>query len=383
MNRTTTAPPDAAPAPSVSRRELRILVGISLATMIVMAVLAEVGARVAYPRQEENACYRPDRIRPTAGCRASIKGAEAPWTEMAFNDCGYRSAAPCAPRPPGTRRIVLMGKSVSAGLYVRYEDYFGARIERTLTSACGFPVESQSLGTLGIALDRQLDILPEVLKLAPDAVVLPLEPYDVTYFADGTFDDRPPSPPIEVVDPAKVVPPHYNLVTRLRLLSRESRALLIAQHFLLMNENFLLRAYTLGHEEDTLHTPHSEAYQRRYTRLEAELRTLSAQLRARGVPLIVVTLPNRVQAAMISHRINLPGADPYAFSRDLQAIGARAGVRVVDTFDRVAAQPHGERLFYAVDGHPTAEAHAIVADVLEQSLVDGSVAAFRGCQLPN
>ena len=74
------------------------------------------------------------------------------------------------------------------------------------------------------------------------------------------------------------------------------------------------------------------------------------------------------KAAMISHQINVPGADPYAFPRELKAVGARAGVRVVDTFGRIAAQPHGERLFYAVDGHPTGEAHAIVADLLEQSL---------------
>ena len=379
----TRTTPDTAPAPSVSRRELRILIGISLGTMIVMALLAEVGARVVFPREENNSCYRPDRLRPIAGCQATIKGAEAPWTPMAFNDCGYRSAQPCGPRPPGTRRIVVMGKSVSVGLYVRYEDFFAARVERALSAACGFPVESQSLGSLGITADRQADLLPEVLRLAPDVVVLPLEAFDMTYFADGSFDDRPPHPPVEVVDPGKVVRPHYNLVTQLRLLSRESRALLIAQHFLLMNEDFLLRAYTLGHEEDTLHTPLSEAYQRRYARLETVLRNLSTQLGARGVPLVVIALPNRIQAAMISHHLTVPGTDPYAFSRELQAVGARAGVRVVDTFERIAAQPHGERLFYAVDGHPTGEAHAIVADLLERSLVDGSVPAFRGCQLPD
>jgi hypothetical protein len=381
-----------APAESISRRELKILAGISLGTIILMALLAEVATRVVYREKETDGCRRAHQVRPVAGCSGTSKGAEAPWITNAYNECGYRSAHSCGPKPAGTRRIVALGKSVSAGDKVPYDEYFGARLERALQSHCGFATETQSLGSLMVTTDRQGILVAEALSLKPDVAILPLSPSDLTYFAH----DPEPEAETAAAAPAATngapsltpLPQHreaqnYSLVTRLRLLSRESRALLTAQHFMLMNDDFLIRAYRLQQEEDALRLPHSAAYQLRYTRLEAVLRDLSTRLAAGGVPLVVVSIPNRIQAALISHRIALPGVDPWAFTRELRAIAGRTGVRFADTFPRFAAHPHAERLFYAVEGHPTGEAHAVIAEALEQTLTDGiAVPAFRGCRIP-
>jgi hypothetical protein len=388
---------------SVSRRELKILACISLGTIVLMALLAEVVARVMYRQQETTPCFLRDQVRPVAGCTAIIKGAEAPWITMAFNECGYRSGHSCRAKPSGARRIVLLGKSISAGAYVRYEEFFGTRLERSLAQRCGFPVETQSLGSLQVTLDRQTILLREAISLDPDVAILPLEPFDLTYFGDETADESAgaaASEPADATDsslppastgtggmpwltplPLRPEVQRYTVLTQLRLLSRESRALLVAQHFMLLNDNFLIRAYKLRREEDALRVPHSESYQRRYTRLETELRALSARLSARGVPLLLVAIPNRIQAALISDRTTLPGVDPWAFTRELQAIGQRTGVRVADTFPRFAARPHAEQLFYAVDGHPTGEANALIGDAVEQALLEAPpVPAFRGCR---
>jgi hypothetical protein len=74
--------------------------------------------------------------------------------------------------------------------------------------------------------------------------------------------------------------------------------------------------------------------------------------------------------------------DAWAFSHELQAMAGRTGAQFADVFPRFAARPHAERLFYAVDGHPTGEANAIIADALEQTLTDGTVPAFSSCRVP-
>jgi lysophospholipase L1-like esterase len=382
-----------------------VLAAISVGTVLVMAVMAEAGTRIWWPEQERNACVRKGVNRPIAGCTTRLKNAEGPWTTMTYNACGYRSAHACGPKPSGTRRLVVMGKSVSEGLYVPYEEHFATRVERALTAGCGFPVESQSLGSLGVTADRQPALLPEVLGLEPDVVVIPLDPYDMNYFADNMVDETaghdvtpvsPASTPIGGVAPAAPgaadapSPPakrraaptqqeHFSLLTRLRLISRESRALLIAQHFMLVNDAFLMRAYQLGQEEDALRTPSSPAFQRRYTRLETVIRGLATTLGARGVPLVIVPVPNRIEAALVSDRVTLPRVDPMAFSRELHAIGARTGVPVADVFPRFAAHLHAERLFYAVDGHPSGDANALIAAALQQTLT--TVPAFSGCRI--
>jgi hypothetical protein len=361
-----------------------VLAAISLGTVMFMGVMAEAGTRVWWPEQPRNPCIIGVN-RPRPGCVATVKNAEGPWTTMAYNACGYRSAHSCGPKSAGTRRVVVMGKSVAEGMYVPYEEHFAPRVEGALTSACGFPAEAQSLGSLDVFLDRQTKLLPEVLGLEPDVVVMALHPFDMNGFLDkmpeGGAAGRADAPGAPAATRATDRQTRLSLLTRLRLLSRESRALLIAQHFMLMNDDFLLRAYQLRQEEDVLRTPPSAAFVRRYQQLEEVIRVLATTLRARGVPLVLLPVPNRIEAALISDRVTLPDVDPWAFSSQLQAIGARTGVRVVDVFARFAARPHAERLFYAVDGHPTGDANALLADVLVRTLK--TVPAFSGCAIPD
>ena len=383
------APP---PEPSVSWRELAILAAISLSTVLAMTAAAEVGTRLWWPEQERNPCLSLSLDRPRPGCTAQMKNAEGPWTTVTYNDCGYRSAQPCGQKPAGTRRVMIMGASVSEGMYVRYEDYFGGRLERDLSAQCGFPVQTQSVGSMLIPANLQARLLPEVLALHPDVVLMPVNPFDMVYFSDDEPLAEPDAaavanPPAQVK--AATVVPHkgpvrdetenQSVLTRLRVISRDSRALLIGQHFLLQNDTFLFKAYQLGREEDALRVPPSKSFVRRYTRLEKWLRSIQRVLAARGIPLVVVPVPNRIQAALISDKVTLPHVDAWAFTREVQAIAARICAPVADPFPLFAAQPHAERMFYAVDGHPDGDAHALIAQALEASLTDGSMRSFAAC----
>jgi len=366
--------------PRVTGREVGVLALISLTTVIVMSMAAELGARIWWPEQEKNECYTRGHLasfRPRAGCVARTKNPEGPWTTMTYNDCGYRSARPCGPKPKGVRRVVVLGSSLAEGWYVRYEDHFASRVETALAQSCGFPVEFQNLASLARPQNLQDTLLDEVAGLKPDAVILVFAPYDLLSFSGKTDGD---STEQAAAAPLRRTPTDKGLLSSLRLMSRESRALIIAQHYMLENENLLYRAYQLSEGDDALHVPLSAAYVERYANFERLLAKLASRLRSEDIPLVVVPAPNRIQAALISNHVSLPNVDAWAFAQAVKTIGERNRVLVADAFAVFANSSHAERLYYAVDGHMTGGANALLAIAIKQSLVDGSVKAFARCR---
>lgn len=390
----------------ISRRELYILAVIGMATMLLMGSVSELGARWRWAEHEINNCFDRKsgaRFRPIANCETKIKNAEGPWTVMQYNECGYRSAHPCGPKPAGTRRVVLMGTSVAEGLYVQQHEHFSTRIETSLAERCGSPVEVQNVGGLAVAANRQYTLIEEVRKLKPDVVLLALAPFDLLSFnppkfrpdtlsakvsaqgndaervkAVGTPADekavRAPAPD-RANEPAEDAP---SLFARLRALARESRALIVAQHFLLENDDAFLRAYQLGNEDDALRVPVSAAYRDHYAGLTAHLKEMKRQLDMDSVQLYFAPLPNRIQATLLSGGVAIEGVDPLAYITEIKAIGERTGVGVVDAFPLFKATPHASRLFYAVDGHPTGAASKLMADAIESELLKSS-RSFSTC----
>ncbi|MEO7997653.1 MAG: hypothetical protein ABI852_09415 [Gemmatimonadaceae bacterium] len=407
----------------ISKRELRVLAAIGAATMLVMFSVAEVGARWRWPEQEINSCFERElgeRFRAKANCSTRIKNAEGEWTVMQYNKCGYRSTHDCGPKPVGTRRIVLMGTSVAEGLFVAADQHFSARLEKSLSAKCGGPVEVQNLGALSVAAQKQWQLIPEAKALKPDAVVMAMAPFDLLSFAApkrrlagantpqtkvatsdsvsnsaDAFDSvargaastvpqtssqasEPPTPtPTAASEKSKA-----SLFARLRKQVRESRALIMAQHFLLQDDAYFFRAYKLGNDDDALSVPTSSTYKNHYAGLEAHLVVFGRQFNADSIPFFFVPLPNRIQAALLSDKVELPNTDPLAYIRAVKAAGVYAGIGVVDMFSSFAATPDASHLFYAVDGHPGGEASALVAEAIEQELLR-SAPAFASCHAGN
>ena len=379
----TTGAAPAVPSDPVTRRELGILICLSLGTVLAIGVVAEAGTRWRWAQQEWNACYEgaPADGRPRPSCVTSMKNAEGPLVAMAYNACGYRSKAPCGPKPVGSRRIVVLGTSISEGFYVPYEEHFAGRLETDLTSRCGFPVEVQNTASLERKPSAQASLIPEILGLQPDVVIWVLAPFDLADFSPraespAAAQDAPPAPAQSKVSSTVVA-----LKGRVRLISRESRALVVAQHFMLSSDASLYRAYMIGQDDDVLRVPLSPANRARYDLLESELREFTGRLRAANIPLIVGGVPNRIQAALVSNRVNLPDTDPAAFGRVLDSMATRDGFLNADITSELARSPHAERLYYAVDGHPTAGANERIADALERTLVK-HVPAFSACGSP-
>jgi hypothetical protein len=100
------------------------------------------------------------------------------------------------------------------------------------------------------------------------------------------------------------------------------------------------------------------------------------------VPLVILAVPSRAEAALLSSSQPPAHVDPFAFGRAIQAIASRHGAGYVDLMGPISRIPNAENLFYPVDGHVTPEGHKVIAQALAQKLQDGSVPAFSHCAPP-
>ncbi len=355
------------------RRDIWLLPLISLATLIIMLAGAELVTRVTWPEQAVNACRIPDpmvgyRYRPN--CSSTTKAAEGSWSTNDYNECGYRSPAACGAAPAGSRRIALIGTSLSEGYMIEYSKTIAARLSVDLTAMCGLPVEVQNLGAHG-ATDRALLLwMDEALRLRPDAVVLVLAPFDLeTELGEASA----PLAGQAVVDSG-------GLLHRLSLQLRNSRALLVAQHFLFLNPSIYLPLYLrYGDKADFLRPPFSSNWAERLRLFEAMITEMAERTHKAGVALMFGFVPHQAQLAFLMGQPTPAGIDPTAFSKALGAIAARHGVAFADTSVALRTEPAPEQLYHQVDTHLSGEGQAMAGDYLAQRLAADSGKAFSAC----
>ncbi len=109
---------------SLPRRDYVLLPAIFIMTILFILAGAETIIRFIYVQVDDPYTCRyvtqtGYRYRPN--CTSLDKVWEGSWITEHFNDCGYRSAPACAPRPPGSLRVVVVGSSTARGASVNYD----------------------------------------------------------------------------------------------------------------------------------------------------------------------------------------------------------------------------------------------------------------------
>jgi hypothetical protein len=365
------------------KRDYFLLPLISLATILLIFGISELLTRVIWAEHKTGSCTVVD---PVAGdhfkpnCATRSKNAEGPWTTYQYNECGYRSATSCGPKAPGTIRIAILGSSVSQGLYVPYEQTYFARTASDLSRSCNRPVDVQNLGVPGSSPIYAYRRVQEALALQPDIVVYLIAPFDLEQRIDPEeLAERNNSTRTGLQAKPAV---HLTLSPMKRLEGTlvESRTVLVAQHFLFQNRDTFLRMYMLyGDKADFLRQPLTPAWQQRYADLDLIIGDMAAKLRAAGVPLVVIPVPSRAEAALLSSRELPANVDPSAFGHQIESIAAKHGADHVDLMQPFGSIPNSENLFYVVDGHVTPEGQQVIAQALSRRLLDGSIPALAHC----
>jgi hypothetical protein len=339
--------------------------------------------RIIWSEQEKNACLVPSSdighgVKPN--CTARTKNAEGSWATYHYNECGYRGSTSCGPKPFGSVRIAIMGASVSQALFVTDDQTYFARTSSELSRLCHRTVDVQNLGSPGASPLFAYHRVDEALALKPDVVLYPIAPFDIEQQIDPkellerNNSTRPPQK-------AAVHEP-LSPLRRLQRILIDSRTVLVAQHFLFQNKDTYLRLYlNYGDKADFLRQPFTSAWQQRFADLSLLVGDAASKMRAAGVPFIVIPVPSRAEAALLSSQRLPPRVDPFAFGRQIEKIASDHGAGYVDLMEPFSRIPNSESLFYVVDGHVTPEGETVIAQSLIQKLQDGSVPAFSSCTL--
>lgn len=369
------------PKTKLSRRDWVILPLLSILTVGIIFLITEVTTRLIWSEGGEDSCKVRGSIPGQANmpnCTARIKAAEGPWVEYTFNDCGYRTAASCGPKPTGTLRIVLMGSSTNQGYMVREEDTFAEQAAKELSHSCHRSLEFQNMSAMGcypIYASRRVD---EALAMNPDAIVLAITPFDVSHDNDTALPNV--GEELGHRRSAHIFQPYMTLLERLMDDFSGSRTMLAAKHFLYQDEEAYVRLYLLqGDNAGFLRQPLSPAWKKRFSDLDLILGKMADKIHAAGVPFILTAIPEHAQAILLGQSEVPTGVDPHAFNREISAIAAKHGITYVDIFDDFARLPRRGSLFYPADGHLAPEGHLVVSHALVKGLLDSRIQAFSVC----
>jgi lysophospholipase L1-like esterase len=181
----------ATPKPRI--RELLGRLGLALLSCVVTLGLVEAVLRLAPAWSRVTIRdghfvfnpYRPDgRLAFTLNPGVRIRHVDRDFSvAIAVNALGMRGPERGTAKPPGTRRILLLGDSFAFGWGVEQEEAFGARLERLLAPRVG-PVEVWSAAVPGWSTDQQyLYLHARGLVLEPDLVLLAVGENDLAELA--------------------------------------------------------------------------------------------------------------------------------------------------------------------------------------------------------
>ena len=351
------------------RRDYLILPLLSLSTILIMAGIGEIAARLLWTEQQSNSCLvygSAEGTRYKPNCVSVTKLAEGPWVTNKYNECGYRSSAPCGPKPLGAIRIVVLGSSNADGFMVPYEETFAAIIEQTLSNRCERSVEVQNLGVTGLLISGAASRTEEALALKPDVIFLVVTPNDL--LRNFMNEPRPAGGRAET-----------SLIDRFVGGMEASRAVAITRHYLYRDQELYLRIFLKSHGDDAdyLRPPFTSIWEKRFQEFDSLLTAMAAKAQSQGVPLVVISSLYRQQAALLDAANDFPGTDPEAFEREISRIASKHDVLNFDVTGDFRGIAHTENLFYVANGHMNAGGQALLARSVVRQIFANHV--LRAC----
>lgn len=370
----------AKPSSTLPRRDYIVLPLLSLLTIVVMFAATEVTTRIFWSSMDRGYCMYFNPVSGPHGrpnCTSVVKIPEAPAAVVQrFNSCGYRSQASCGPKTPGTYRIDVLGSSIAEGFMIPYQQMLATVMAQDLAHTWNRPVEFENLAAEACPPIYSYRHLPEALALHPDAVVLVVNPWDLEQDVDPKLlalrDD--PAPINRAPAPEVKLSP----LQQLQAFTHDSRTMLVAQHYLLQNEETFLKLYVVAGGDHTsfVRYPFDPNWQKRFEVTDTLLGGMADKIHAAGAAFLVIAVPERAQVLMLRKHDLPAGIDPYAFTRAISVIAKKHGILFVDGLKAFATAKDPEKLFYVVDGHATPLAHRIMGDSIA-----GELAAHRSQHL--
>lgn len=335
-----------------------------LISLVYLAIL-ELGIRWLWPQDSEIeylATQPPGQRDPVLGHVLQADThyvARTPEFEAEYrtNSQGLRDAATYSlPKPPGVRRILLLGDSFTYGAANAYEDIWPVVLENELR-AKGHPVELVKAGVPAYDTAREVLLLERLFEhFEPDLVA-------ITFLPNDLFTNTPIDEEYRVSDElaSDVVSARQARSARPTL-----HSLSLARR-LAMGIDVLYTSVYAGTSRGRFYAVSPDEKVRGQLELTRRLLIRGQRFcRQRGADLVVFSLPQQFQVLARAAGQELDGLDvdqvdrvfgAFAADRDLLWIPLLPGLA-----DRYAAG--GEDLYYRLDGHLNRAGNRVVAELL-------------------
>ena len=396
-----------------SRRDWVLLPAVSLLTICLMGVSAEVLSRWFYPVTQVGFQNCFATIDPTGdapvkpNCVCWEQTAESPSkVEYRFNSRGHRADTELYPKPSGTYRIVLIGSSMAQGLFIPREKTFAALLPEELSGKTGRKVEVYNEATGGkfrggpYPTRTSAQHFDQVLAAQPDLILWVITPKDIANAESK--ENAGPLDPAAIQDEQrsaagpgksrsfwkKITSSIVNGTFSERLKSHweDTRTSIVLKHLLIASESQdeYIKSYLRdGVNANFLKTAPDSKWQMQLQYFDTELAEIVGRAKNAGIPLVAVFVPNRAQAAMLSSGDWPAGYDPLTLENQIRDSVVNHGGQFIDILSDYRQIPSPERDYFPVDGHPNADGHAIISRFLAKELTNGAVPELKASTSPN
>lgn len=282
-------------------------------------------------------------------------------TAVRINRLGLRDSRELGQKPAGTRRLLVLGDSFVMGHSVDEREDFTSLVEAGLNRLAGRPLFTVlNSGVPGFSTREELAYLrSRGFALEPDAVVLVF--FVGNDIADNAESDR-----------------HYKVLDGyLTNGSASPGSLPIGiQSFLALHSHLYhllwpiqhrLRGLPMPKADDRLAIFRADGEEQLWKPTEDLLAEVAATVGARGLPFVLVLIPDMIQIdPQLWHLATADhdGMDAASPSRRLVEMAATGGVAVLDLYPVFRSSARGGRLYYPIDHHLTRAGNRVAADAL-------------------
>lgn len=389
------------------RRDWVLLPAVSMLTICLMAVSAELLSRCFYPVTQVgfqncfatndptgNAAVKPNSVCWEQTAESTLKA------EYRFNSRGHRAGAELNPKPPGTYRIVLIGSSMTQGLFIPREKTFAALLPEELSMETGRKVEVYNEATGGkfrggpYPTQSSAQHFDQVLAAQPDLILWVITPTDIMNAESKENVNSPATGPIQEEPRSStsstksrsfwsmIMASIANGSFGERLKSRweDTRTSIVLKHLLIASESqdeYIQSYLRNGDNANFLKTETDPKWETQLQYFNTELAEITGLAKNAGTPLVAVLVPNRPQAAMLSKGDWPAGYDPFKLEDEVRDSIVNHGGRFIDILGYYRRIPNPERNYFPVDGHPDADGHAIISRLLAKELTSGIVPELK------
>jgi lysophospholipase L1-like esterase len=358
-----------APAAMKALRSIAINLALLIASPILLFGMIEAGLAFLYPQLPRySGLFR--RADENIGAYMARENAVATEfspefgeVEVRTNSAGLRDHRDYGPKAADEYRILGLGDSFTWGYGVPYDATFLRRLELRLNGGTDGRIRVVKAGIPGFGTREEYLMLEHYgLAYQPDVVLL-------AFIGEDMMTNERPNALAQIRQKTSIFD-----VVHARSLEQLEWQLRDSSHLYNLLISFAgrgpaLRWFVRHKAEDSfLLRDYPEHWQRLWETAEGYLDRIRTVLEARGTPLVVLVIPQRIQLLVDRLALEPDRFDARKPGELVAGWAARHDVPVLDLFPRFRDAGARRELYFPIDGHLNADGAGVVAGALFEFL---------------